>query len=123
LLDREPKPGNYYYRIKSTSNNNFIVYSKIVKLKFNKATPEIYVFPNPINESNIQIQMNNLPQGIYFFKLVNNSGQVVGNYKIAHAQNIYTENIRLLNRLIPGIYQLEITYPNNKVKKINISAQ
>jgi len=122
-LDREPKSGYYYYRIKSTSNNNLVVYSEIVKLKFNKATPEIYVFPNPIIESNIQIQMNNLPTGIYLFKLVNNNGQVMGNYQIAHAQNILTENIHLLNRLIPGIYQLEITFPDTKVKKIIISAQ
>ena len=122
-LDIEPLPGYYYYRIKILSNNNIVVYSKIVKLKINKSTPEIYVFPNPIIESNIQLQMNNMPQGIYLLKLVNNIGQVMGNYQIAHAQNNYTENIHLLNRLTPGIYLLEVTYPNHKVKKITISAE
>ncbi len=122
-LDIEPLPGYYYYRIKILSNNNLVVYSKIVKLKINKSTPEIYVFPNPIIESNIQLQMNNMPQGIYLLKLVNNVGQVMGNYQVAHTQNNYTENIHLLNRLIPGIYQLEVTHPNHKVKKITISAE
>jgi hypothetical protein len=122
-LDIEPLPGYYYYRIKILSNNNLVVYSKIVKLKINKSTPEIYVFPNPIIESNIQLQMNNMPQGIYLLKLINNVGQVMGNYQVAHTQNNYTENIHLLNRLIPGIYQLEVTQPNHKVKKITLSAE
>jgi hypothetical protein len=61
--------------------------------------------------------------GIYLVRLLSSIGQVLGNFQIAHAQNKSTEIIHLANRLAPGIYQLEITLPNNKVKKITISLQ
>jgi hypothetical protein len=122
-LDREPLTGYYYYRIRSLSNNEVVGYSKVVKVKMNRSTPELYVFPNPITESNIQIQMNKMVPGIYLVRLLSSIGQVLGNFQIAHAQNKSTEIIHLANRLAPGIYQLEITLPNNKVKKITISLQ
>ena len=122
-LDREPLPGYYYYRIRSLSNNAVVGYSKVVKVKMNRSTPELYVFPNPVTEDNIQLQMNKMPPGVYIVRLLSSIGQVLGNYQITHAQNISTENIHLAYRLAPGIYQLEITLPTNKVKKITISVQ
>ena len=122
-LDKEPLPGYYYYRIRSLSNNAVVGYSKVVKVKMNRSTPELYVFPNPVTEDNIQIQMNKMPPGIYRVRLLNTIGQVLGNYQISHVLNTSTENIQLANRLVAGIYQLEITSPTNKVKKITISVQ
>ena len=122
-LDKEPLPGYYYYRIRSLSNNAVVGYSKVVKVKMNRSTPELYVFPNPVTEDNIQIQMNKMPPGIYRVRLLSAIGQVLGNYQISHVFNTSTENIHLANRLVSGVYQLEITHPNNKVKKIAISVQ
>ncbi len=122
-LDREPLPGYYYYRIRSLSNNDVVGYSKVVKVKINRSANDLYVFPNPVTESNVQIQMNKMPTGIYLVRLLSSIGQVLANYQISHANNIATENIHLPNRLVPAIYQLEITHPNNKVKKITIIVQ
>ena len=122
-LDREPLPGYYYYRIRSLSNNGVVGYSKVVKVKMNRSTNDLYVSPNPVTENNIQIQMNKMPPGVYRVRLVSTIGQVLGNYQITHVKNMSKETIHLANRLAPGIYQLEITYSTNKVKKITISVQ
>ncbi len=122
-LDREPLPGYYYYRIRSLSNNGVVGYSKVVKVKMNRSTNDLYVSPNPVTENNIQIQMNKMPPGVYRVRLISTIGQVLGNYSITHVKNMSKETIHLANRLAPGIYQLEITFPTNKVKKITISVQ
>lgn len=122
-LDRKPLPGNYYYRIRSLSNNNVVAFSEKMKVKINHSGTDLYVFPNPVSENNIQIQMNGMPSGVYLAKLFNGFGQLMGSSRIRHLQKTATENIQFANRLVPGIYQLEITLPNQKNKRISIVVQ
>ena len=64
-LDQSPALGLYYYRIRSISNSDVIGHSNIVKVKINRSTPAMYVFPNPVTQNTIQLQMNGLAQGVY----------------------------------------------------------
>ena len=118
-LDVSPALGYYYYRIRSISHNNVVGYSNVVKVKLNKSTPAIYVFPNPVIE-NIHLQMNSMPKGIYYTRLVNNVGQIIGTSYIGHLAGTATETITPNNKLLTGIYQLEITAPDKKTTTIKV---
>jgi hypothetical protein len=122
-LDVAPALGQYYYRIRSISYNDVIGYSNIVKVKLNRSTPAIYVFPNPVTENAIHLQMNGMEKGVYAARLMNNLGQVVMSNYIAHMGGTATETLRPANRLLAGIYQLEIAAPDKKITTIKVIVQ
>lgn len=116
-LDIKPVPGEYYYRIRSITKPGVIAYSDIAKVKINKSTPAIYIFPNPVTESRINLQMNNMPDGMYNMRLLNNLGQVIINKRIPHAAGTSIETLTPDYKLVAGIYQLEVIAPD-KTKTI-----
>ena len=122
-LDVAPLPGYYYYRVRSVSEFTASAYSDIVKVKINKSTPAIYVFPNPVIENNIQLQMNNIPQGVYYIRLINSRGQEIINKLINHPPGTSTEQIKPSIKLLPGIYQLQLTAPDKKITVLKVIAE
>jgi hypothetical protein len=112
--DASPLPAVYYYRIKSTSKNNVVAYSKSVKLTRVNYKPTIYIFPNPITSNTIHIQMNKVPEGIYSVRLMNTAGQVLMSSTINHPAGVATHIIKPAMRLAKGLYQIEITNAQQK---------
>ena len=119
-LDVSPAVGYYYYRIRSISNNNVIGYSNVVKVKLNESTPAIYVFPNPVTDNTLHLQMNSMPEGEYVTRLINNLGQVIAISNIYHLPGTATEAIQPKNKLLSGIYHLEVTAPDKNTTTIQI---
>ena len=120
-LDLSPAPGEYYYRIKSTSKNGVVAYSDVVKVKVVKASPELYVFPNPVTNNTIQLQLNKAMAGVYTTVLYSNNGQVINNEIISHAGGTATKTIRPKQRLTNGAYQLMITAPDGQLSVIKVA--
>lgn len=118
--DAAPAPGEYYYRIKSVSKMGAVTYSDAVKVKVVKASPALYVFPNPVTNGAIQLQLNNAAAGIYSTTLYGNNGQVINNELIVHAGGTATKTIQPKQYLINGSYQLKVTSPGNKVTVIKM---
>ena len=120
-LDENYAAGNNYYRIKSIDNNGKIEYSKVVKVfAASASSQEITVFPNPVKEGDINLQMPNNAGGIYGVKLFNMSGHLIMAKQINHASGSSTETITL-NKSIPGgKYNLKVTRPDGKAEKINL---
>lgn len=73
--------------------------------------PAIVIYPNPVQNGNIQLQMNNMSKGIYMVRLVNNLGQTMMSKLINHAEGTSTEVIKVSK--VNGSYTLEITKPDN----------
>jgi Secretion system C-terminal sorting domain len=97
-----------------------IGHSDTVKVKMNRATPAMYVIPNPVTENILHLQMNNMPKGVYHVRLFNNLGQAVTRNIISHAPGTATESIRPKYKLVSGIYQLEIISPDKKITTIKV---
>ncbi len=113
-------PEGYYYRIRSTSNNNVIGYSNIVKVKLNKNTSLIYVFPNPVIDNTLHLQMKSMPEGKCSIRLINNLGQVVNTSSFYHLAGTATETIQPKSKLLKGLYQLEISAPDKTTTTIRV---
>ena len=107
-LDVQPATGIYYYRIKSIGLYGAIAYSETVKVKMVKSTPGMYVFPNPVTDDNINLQLNLTVQGVYRVRLINAAGQELLKQNIAHPGSNATHKITPAQMLTKGTYVLEV---------------
>jgi hypothetical protein len=107
-LDRNPFPGNNYYRIKTVDKSGEIRFSSIVYVKFVTVSGSLNVYPNPIISNNIFIQSNYLAKGDYTVSLVTSTGQTILNELVVHGGGAFTHSIPLSPALAKGIYMLKI---------------
>lgn len=73
--------------------------------------PGIVVYPNPVQNGIIKLQMGNMPKGMYSVRLVNSAGQTIRVVQIDHAAGNAQETISI-NKL-KGSYILEVISPDN----------
>ena len=118
--DTHPVQGYNYYRIKSVDINGKAAYSNIVKVMMGSDKQEISIYPNPVVNGIINLQLSNQPQGNYGLRLLNKSGQLIIQKQIQHAGGSSTETIPLAKYLPRGIYQLEVTKPGGTILIINV---
>src|SRR5204863_9841016 len=83
-LDLKSVTGDNFYRIRSISKDGKAAYSKVVKVAVIKGRSGFAVFPNPVSDGIIALQMNNIPAGIYSVRLINNDGQTLSKEVINH---------------------------------------
>ena len=116
--DRYHQEGNNYYRISSFTKDGKISHSQIVKVSLASAG-SISVFPNPVVDGIINLQLKSEPAGKYQVRLINSLGEVVVEKSISETSGNDKEAIRCPH-LTKGIYQLEITKPDGTVQTIKV---
>ena len=112
-VDSTVSAGLHYYRIRSTSFSGNENYSAVVKVNVVKAGGEIAVYPNPVTDGLISIQLKNMPAGRYQLHLMNALGQVKMNEAFDHTGGNAVKKIDLTKDAAKGIYTLEIVKPDN----------
>ena len=111
-LDRRAIDGVNFYRVKSVSMNGGIAYSGIVKLFLGKGNSNISIYPNPVENRIIHVQMNNMPKGIYQLQLINSAGQVVFTRNVEHNDGSSSESLAPGRYVSKGSYVLKVTHPD-----------
>lgn len=120
-LDVNAFAGNNYYRIKSIDINGDIQYSNKVKIITKKPKSQIVVFPNPIVNDLINFQLINQPAGSYGVRLLNKLGQVIKVEQVQHPQGISKNELQInIKTLAHGVYQLEVTKPDQSKTNIKV---
>ncbi len=114
-IDESAVSGSYFYRIKNNNLDSSFGYSKVIKVTLDKSFENIGVYPNPVVQGTIGLQMTYQPQGQYYVRLINALGQVVLTTQITHPGGMAMHNITINTKLPTGVYTLEVTKPN-KVK-------
>ena len=110
-LDKNLFNGYNYYRIKSTGINGEIKYSDVVHVKVGKEQPSISVYPNPVVNGIINLQLVSQPAGNYKISLLNYRGQAIISKQMKLSGGNSLETFPLPKSVAHGIYQLEITGP------------
>lgn len=118
--DEEVLEGNYYYRVKSIDQNGKKSVTNITKAFFGKIAGTIRVYPNPVINGILTVQINHLPKGIYKMRLVNSAGQEIFSKTIQYSGINHSEKITWNDHFPRGIYQVEITDPDGKVQVIKV---
>lgn len=112
--DQHPMTGDNFYRIKGLDINGMVQYSAIVKISSMKASAGITVYPNPVKDKRINVQLSGFIPGNYNVRLFNKLGQVVyQNTKQLNSPNASLD-IQLDKGFSSGTYQLIITGINSK---------
>lgn len=111
-VDLYPATGTYYYRIKCIGSNGAFAYSDVAKVTLVKRSPAMFVFPNPVTDNIIGLQMNKMPAGVYEVRILTEDGKVVDKERIAHAGGTATEKVVPSSMLVNGNYKLEVIGPD-----------
>lgn len=96
-----------WYRVKANTTSGSRVYSMIIKENkvIEKSLNEIKVFPNPVINGNININVGKQPQGLYTLQVINSRSQLIYSEKI----NIQTDYVKInitIPGLLTGVYRL-----------------
>ena len=120
-IDPTPSNGINYYRIKSLDNNGTYNYSAVVKV-LRQTKTGISVFPNPVLDRKMNVQLDGFESGKYTLNVYNINGQSILSTSINMENSSLAQTITLPNSTKAGIYQLELTNGANRVVK-TISVQ
>jgi hypothetical protein len=112
-LDVQPVQGPNYYRIRSVGFDGSYSVSAIVKVIIGKSAPAVTVWPNPVEGHQMNLNISNMPAGIYQVRLLNSIGQSMSVNKISHAGGSAVQIITLPLHLNLGIYGLEVIGPDS----------
>ena len=118
FTDTKPAAGNYYYRIKGISNDSIITYSKVMMVKIVNNKPGMYIFPNPVSNNVICLQMNATKAGIYYIKLYNNAGSLLYSSIMQGSGGYFSKLIEPKNLMSNGCYYLVVISPDGEVIKM-----
>ena len=106
-LDAHPNIGLNYYRVKAVDKNGEVKYTEIAKVSFGKVKSSISVYPNPVTEDKLSINLNNFIVGKYELKVWNNIGQQVYQKSIEY-DGINSQQIVPTSNWAKGMYRIVV---------------
>lgn len=109
FIDHAALQSDIFYRIKAKSESGLIQYSKMVKVSQVKIDGSIRVFPNPVVDGNMHLNIQGMPEGVYAARIINSAGQVVFSKHFTIQAQVQTMNFSV--QLSHGQYHLEIITP------------
>ncbi len=111
--DLTPFEGDNSYRIKIVQNSGGIKYSNVVKIRLTKGEPSFSVYPNPVTDKTVSLQLVNIPDGAYRLLIYDQSGHQVLNNKINHYGDTSGPLIFLPKSTAPGTYYFVLKSTDN----------
>ena len=108
--------------LSSAANRFSIIFKRNKPLVTNNGNG-ITIFPNPVVNGRMNLQMNNMPMGEYCIRLINQLGQVILNKRILHQTAGAVETIDINKKTAKGIYQLEVMASDNTISTQQVLLQ
>lgn len=102
-----------WYRVKANTTSGSTVYSMIIKENkvIEKSLNEFKVFPNPVINGNININLVKQPQGLYTLQVINSRSQLIYSEKLNIEADYVKINI-IIPGLLTGVYRLIVINKN-----------
>jgi hypothetical protein len=121
-VDLNPPAGKTYYRVMSTDVLNEEAYSPAVyaDIKSIDSSASIKIFPNPIQNGQMNIALDNMPAGEYHYSISNLLGLQVQSGSFIHQGGNATENIQFTKTLAKGTYHVEVFHPDQAISVIDV---
>ncbi len=108
-LDATISNGTNYYRIKANEQNGMVKYSQVVKVNVGSQSSNFTIYPNPVTNGVVGLQMNNVEKGTYSVKIFNSIGQELFSTNLKHDGGSATQTIQLGRSLAAGRYTMNIS--------------
>ncbi|UEG49488.1 T9SS type A sorting domain-containing protein [Ferruginibacter lapsinanis] len=117
-IDTKAEIGNNFYRVHGVGGGGQTFYSSITRVVIDQ--PQIAVYPNPVTNGEVGIQLTNMPKGKYDVMLVNNLGQTVVKKEIMHLGGSESVKVPLATVKTRGIYQVQMIQPDMTKKTVKV---
>ena len=104
--DANPNSGSNLYRLRLIDQNAAPKYSLIVKVDLTGKHSAVAIYPNPVFQQAITLQVNDMNRGNYALELYNQAGQLVYTKTIHHEGGSVTRSISLPAGLAKGVYSV-----------------
>jgi len=109
-IDKAANAGANYYRIKAIDNNGTYMYSSAVKIVLGKnRNAELSVYPNPVANSKVNLQLTGITTGEYKLNFYSINGALVYTTSVSSQGSSLAKSIDLPNVIKTGAYTLEVT--------------
>jgi hypothetical protein len=108
FLDANPFAGNNFYRLKVIEMVAPSKFTNVVRVSINGSGSVMDMYPNPVPEKMLNLEMKKLAKGTYQFTLYNNLGQSVFTKQIEHAGGSASAVIHLPAHIRKGIYHAQV---------------
>jgi hypothetical protein len=107
--DTSPIRGISFYRIKEVDIDGRSTYSTVIKIDLSETSSELSLFPNPVINRKISIQVGNISRGQYKISVSNLNGKTIYYQTLDHQGGVIGQVIQLPPDTAPGIYSLSIS--------------
>lgn len=122
ITDQHPVNGYNFYRIKYIDETGAHRYSSTVKVKMDTpGTSSISIFPNPVENNTLHLQLTNCATGKYKLKLLGESGQLVHESNIENRGSNGSFSITPVKRLPAATYLLQVVDESNKTVTLKVT--
>ena len=118
--DNAPLKGINFYRLKLIDENGRFSYSPLAPVYMGSKTG-IAIYPNPVTNHTVMLDMKGQPKGTYMFSVYTESGQQTGSGKIMQNDNGGIQSIGLDKKLPAGVYFLKVAGPGSVMETIKFS--
>jgi hypothetical protein len=115
--DTAPYKSTSFYRIKAVDIDGKSTYSTVARIDLSQSNAALALFPNPVENSRLSVQVNNLSKGQYKLVIWNLYGRFVYSQVLNHSGGAISQIIQLPPDVPPGMYSLTITGNGNKLFK------
>jgi len=108
ITDNNPVKGNNFYRIKAIDKDGRVVYSGILSVNLAGGNTYVIVYPNPVRNKQVNLQLSNVAAGKYEVAIFNYLGQKLVNTYLQHNGGSAIQNITLPGVAKAGIYVVKV---------------
>jgi len=108
-LHLSPSPGEHYYRVVAKSGGGQLIYSQVVKQSVGRYATGISIYPNPVTNRQLNLQLMEMEKGNYSLRIYSSSGQLVHSGTIIHVGGNGVHQIGLDHAMKSGRYRLVVT--------------
>lgn len=97
-----------YYKVSSVDFDGTVKYSSIASVKYISVKNELAVYPNPVRNGMVNLNVSSLKNQAYSYAIINAKGQVAdkGNFNLMSINNGI--NLSLQSFVAPGVYTFRI---------------
>jgi hypothetical protein len=120
-IDDNPVTGMNQYRIRLKHADGSTALSKTVTVTLTEEKPEMKIYPNPVQDYQVNIKLTNLAKGKYSVQLIDMKGQLVMVREIEYNGGTGSVPLLIDRQNVTGIYYLQLSDKKTKlIQKIMI---
>ncbi|HZH66816.1 MAG TPA: Ig-like domain-containing protein [Flavisolibacter sp.] len=108
ITDDQPLQGVNFYRLKMIHVDGTVTYSSVISIARGSTAPTVTIYPSPVVDNRLTIQMTNVEKGKYGVSFYNAGGQLVYATSINHEGGSSAQMVELPATIAKGVYHLGV---------------